>query len=118
MILEPLTPSSNWRRLLPVSYYYGASIVFGVSAGFTLMFLKGIPRLMGFGIVSLIACFFVWALRVDSDLIGATRDELGQSYLTISRYWILSSIAIGAILAVAFRIALSLSSFGGNHQAE
>jgi hypothetical protein len=105
-------------KMLPVSYYFGASIVFGVSAGFALTFLKGIPRLIGFGIVALIACFLVWALRVDSDLIAATRDELGQSYLTISRYWILGSIVIAAILALVFRIALSSSSSGGNHQAE
>ncbi len=100
-------------KMTPVSFFYGVSIVSGVSAGLALTFLKGVPRFIVFGTVALITCFCGWALQVDLDLIAATRGELGQSYLTVSRSWIFGSFVIAALLVLIFRVVLGVGTIGG-----
>jgi hypothetical protein len=46
-------------------------------------------------------------LHLDSDLVAAAGGELGDSYLVLSRYWIIASLALAAALNLTFRRASS-----------
>ena len=105
-------------KMLPTSFYFAAALLLGICAATTVTFLRGIPRLTACGIVAGVAAFLAVGLQVDADLVEAARKELGQSYLTISRYWILGSVAVALILALILRVASRSIKPSQNHQAE
>jgi len=90
-------------KMLPASLYIGIAVFTGLWAAIVVTFLRGTPRVVTLGVVACLIVYFAWLLQVGSDLVEATRTELGQSYLVLSRYWFLGSIIVGIIFALIFR---------------
>ena len=104
--------------MLPSSFYGAAIVTSGVSAAVALTFLRGIPRIL---VVSMTACvtgFLAFGLQIDRDLVEVARSELGDSYITMSRYWIIASIALGIVLAMILQGAARSFSSSQNQEAE
>ena len=105
-------------KMLPSSFYGVAIVVSGVVAAVVLTFLRGIPRILVVTMIACVAGFLALGLQVDHDLVEAARNELGDSYITISRYWIVASIALSIVLTMIFQgLARSFNS-AQNQQAE
>lgn len=105
-------------KMLPTSFYFGAAFLFGICAAVSLTFLRSNSRCIGLGIVVLVAGFSAWALQIDTDLIEAARNEIGQTYLTISRYWIVGSGTIAIATFLMLRIALRSNDSARKQEAE
>ena len=103
-------------KMLPTSFFVVAAIAPASAAAVAFTFLRGIPRLLVISIIAGVTGFFAVTLQVDSDLVEATRTELGQIYLTISKYWIIASVALAAILILIFRIVFRSIDHSQNHQ--
>ena len=89
-------------KMLPASFYAVATVVSASSAAVAITCLRGVLRFL---VISTVACgtgFFAISLQVDSDLIEAARTELGQPYLTISKYWVIATLVLAAILVWIF----------------
>ncbi len=98
------------EKLVPSSLYICAAVLAGVCAASAVTFLRGIPRIIVFAFVTVLTIILAYTLQVDSDLVDAAQNESGQSYLILSKYWILGSVLLAFVLSLIFR--------GGSHSRE
>jgi len=98
MILAEITD-----KFLPGSFYVCAASLTGVGTAVAQAFFRGKRIWIICSIVWILSGFLAWKLQIDKDLVEAARKELGQNHLALSRYWILGSLPITAMLTVKFR---------------
>lgn len=90
-------------KIPPAGYYYTLAIVLGISAATALAFLNGKKRILVFSLITALAVLISMG-QVDTDLVDAVRDELGEAYLNLARFWIIGAAGISAALCMAIRL--------------
>lgn len=104
-------------KMRPISFYWAAIVVSGSCAAAAFVFLRGIQRALGIAIITVAAGLLAFGLQVDSDLVDAARSELGQTYITISRYWIIAAVLLAFALTVVFRCSSRSNRFSQQLQS-
>lgn len=90
-------------KMAPMSIFIGAAIVTGVCLAMIFASCKGCRRSLGLVIAVGAVLLLHRVLRVDADLIEATRSELGQDYLVVSQYWIAGAVAMAVSVFLTLR---------------
>ena len=105
-------------KMSPASFYVTLAVVAGVVYATTAFFLRGFPRAAILSVLVVTTASCAYGFQVDGDLVEAARDELGQGYLMVYRYWIFGAIALAAVLMFIFHILSRFAPPSHKHKAE